>query len=61
MTHAGLPMSTTLWVKAFNILTSIVEQLTNDSSIKLFESREELLEGNNNNNNNNNNYNYNYN
>jgi hypothetical protein len=45
MTHAGVAMTNLYWIKVYNILVSVVEQLTADTTLKLFESREELLEG----------------
>jgi len=44
MTHSGVPMLTTYWKKVYNILTSVVETLMKEPTLKLYESREELVE-----------------
>jgi len=45
MTHSGVAMLTTYWKKVYNILTSVVETLMKEPTLKLYESKEELLEG----------------
>ena len=45
MTHTGVAMLPTYWKKVYNILVSVVETLMKEPTLKLYESREELLEG----------------
>lgn len=44
MTHSGTAMTTAVWKLVYNILVSIVEQLIAEPTLKLYESKEELLE-----------------
>jgi hypothetical protein len=45
MTHSGTAMTILVWKRVYNILVAIVEQLIAEPTLKLYESKEELLEG----------------